>query len=100
MTTVLKILESLDTDEGLEVSKLEKTLKINKKIDRENLGIAINALTKLGIIQNINDEVQDFIIINEKDFGYKNFINLIGIDSPGLTSSMAIAKYVKDLIRI
>ena len=29
---------------------------------------------------------------------YDNFINLIGIESPGLTSSLAIAKYVKSII--
>ena len=41
----------------------------------------------------------DFIIQNESRSGFDNFINLIGIDSPGLTSSLAIAKYVYDLIR-
>ncbi len=40
----------------------------------------------------------DFIIKNEKNNGYNNFINLIGIDSPGLTSSLAIARYVVSLI--
>jgi len=40
----------------------------------------------------------DFVIKNEYNDGYNNFINLIGIDSPGLTSSLAIAEYVKDLI--
>tara|TARA_B100000965_G_scaffold92076_2_gene75033 strand:+ start:6505 stop:7587 length:1083 start_codon:yes stop_codon:yes gene_type:complete len=40
----------------------------------------------------------DFVIENELKKGYKNFINLIGIDSPGLTSSLAIAQYVKRLI--
>ena len=28
----------------------------------------------------------------------ENFINLIGIESPGLTSSLSIAKYVKKII--
>ncbi|KAI9280190.1 L-2-hydroxyglutarate dehydrogenase [Umbelopsis sp. AD052] len=39
---------------------------------------------------------QDFIIREEADF--KNFYNLIGIESPGLTSSLAIAEYVVDLM--
>ena len=38
----------------------------------------------------------DFVI--ERDPKYQNCINLIGIDSPGLTSSLAIAKYVKQLL--
>ncbi|WP_413684721.1 RNB domain-containing ribonuclease [Prochlorococcus sp. MIT 1011] len=56
MTSVLKILESLERDDGLEVSKLEKSLKLTKKLDRDNLHIAIKALSKLGIVQYINDE--------------------------------------------
>ncbi len=56
MTSVLKILESLDTENGLEVSKLQKSLKLTKKIDRDNLHIAIKALTKLGIVQSMSDE--------------------------------------------
>ena len=38
----------------------------------------------------------DFVI--ERDPKYQNCINLIGIDSPGLTSSLAIAKYIKQLL--
>lgn len=38
----------------------------------------------------------DFII--EKHKLYSNVINLVGIDSPGLTASLAIARYVKGLI--
>tara|TARA_Y100001968_G_scaffold314555_1_gene340089 strand:- start:196 stop:2487 length:2292 start_codon:yes stop_codon:yes gene_type:complete len=56
MTTVLKILEYLDKEDGLEVSKLEKSLKLTKRIDKDNLNIAIKALTKLGIVQNLKDE--------------------------------------------
>ena len=56
MTSVLKILESLEREDGLEVSKLEKSLKLTKKHDRDNLQIAIKALSKLGIVQYINDE--------------------------------------------
>ena len=48
--------------------------------------------------QNINEARHDFTIINETKRGFNNFINLIGIESPGLTSCLAIAKYVKTLI--
>ena len=41
---------------------------------------------------------EDFIINNETEKGYHNFINLIGIESPGLTASLAIAEFVKDII--
>ncbi len=56
MTSVLKILDSLDSENGLEISKLEKSLKLTKKLDRDNLHIAIKALTKLGLVKNTNDE--------------------------------------------
>ena len=39
----------------------------------------------------------DFVI--EPDKKYPNAIQLVGIDSPGLTSSLAIAKYVRTLIK-
>ena len=45
------------------------------------------------------DNFNDFIIKNESDVGYENFINLIGIDSPGVTSCLAIASYVNDILR-
>ena len=49
-------------------------------------------------IQQAGEPIHDFIITNELDNGYDNFINLIGIESPGLTSSLAIAEYVKSII--
>ena len=39
---------------------------------------------------------QDFII--RKEEGYEGFVNLLGIESPGLTSSLAIAEMVEDLL--
>ena len=36
----------------------------------------------------------DFLILTEQDHGQPNFVSLLGIESPGLTASMAIARYV------
>lgn len=41
---------------------------------------------------------RDFIIRNEKGKGHPNLINLIGIESPGLTSCLAIAEYVSEVM--
>jgi len=41
--------------------------------------------------------VKDFIIKSEKG-DFEGLINLIGIESPGLTSSPAIARYVVKLL--
>tara|TARA_Y100001970_G_scaffold279218_1_gene386146 strand:+ start:2456 stop:3541 length:1086 start_codon:yes stop_codon:yes gene_type:complete len=49
-------------------------------------------------LQAEGQSFEDFYINNEFNNGVKNFINLIGIDSPGLTSSLAIAEYVETLI--
>lgn len=40
----------------------------------------------------------DFVIVNEAAKGLPNLINLIGIESPGLTSSLAIADYAVKLM--
>lgn len=39
---------------------------------------------------------QDFVI--NKEEGFEGFVNLVGIESPGLTSSMAIAEMVEGLL--
>jgi len=49
-------------------------------------------------LQNKGEGFRDFVIENEKEKGFPNFINLIGIESPGLTSCLAISKYVENLI--
>ncbi len=42
---------------------------------------------------------KDYIIRNEADKGLDGFINLVGIESPGLTSSPAIARMVLGILR-
>ena len=41
--------------------------------------------------------VPDFVIVHEKEKGLEGFVNLIGIESPGLTASPAIARFVERL---
>ena len=50
-------------------------------------------------LQKEAEEFRDFVISDEADKGFPGFINLIGIESPGLTACLAIAKYVKELLR-
>ena len=45
-----------------------------------------------------NAPYNDFLITSEQDHGLPGLINLFGIESPGLTSSMAIAEHVKALL--
>jgi len=50
-------------------------------------------------LQGPDDGFKDFVIKEEKDLGFEGFINLIGIESPGLTASPAIAKMVKGMLK-
>jgi L-2-hydroxyglutarate oxidase LhgO len=49
--------------------------------------------------QRKGDPARDFYIMEESERGFKGLINLIGMESPGLTSCIAIAKYVDGLIK-
>ncbi len=49
-------------------------------------------------LQAKGEPVKDYIIRHEADRGLSGLINLIGIESPGLTASPAIAKYVRQLL--
>ncbi len=50
-------------------------------------------------LQGPKDGFRDFYISEETDKGLPGMINLIGIESPGLTASLAIAKYVDSLLK-
>jgi len=49
-------------------------------------------------LQNLSQPLNDFVINEENLKGFPQLVNLIGIESPGLTSCLAIANYVKNLI--
>jgi len=50
-------------------------------------------------LQGPTDPVRDFYIQEESGRGLPRLINLIGIESPGLTASLSIADYVSFLIK-
>ena len=64
MTSVLKILENLDREDGLEVSKLEKSLKLTKKTDRDNLNIALKG-KKVFTASDIQAATDQFEVLNK-----------------------------------
>lgn len=49
-------------------------------------------------LQGPNDPFKDFLIQSQQQHNVQGLINLFGIDSPGLTSSLAIAEYIDELI--
>ncbi len=54
-------------------------------------------LHQAGINAKLNG-TSDFVV--ERDSAYPNCVHLLGINSPGLTSSLAIARYVADLLEL
>ncbi|HEY4612255.1 MAG TPA: NAD(P)/FAD-dependent oxidoreductase, partial [Bacteroidota bacterium] len=50
-------------------------------------------------LQRKGEPPKDFVIVHENERGLEGFVNLIGMDSPGLTASLAIARYVEGLLR-
>jgi L-2-hydroxyglutarate oxidase LhgO len=49
-------------------------------------------------LQKAGEALRDYYIMEESGRGYPGFINLIGMESPALTSSLAIAEYVESLV--
>lgn len=49
-------------------------------------------------LQGPGDDFRDFVITHEEKAGFPGLINLIGIESPGLTCCLAIARYVSTLM--
>ena len=51
-------------------------------------------------IQNRDEKMKDFSIMGSKDHGVDGLINIQGIESPGVTSCLAIGEYVKHMINL
>ena len=50
-------------------------------------------------LQGPGDGFRDFVISDETKQGLPGLINLIGIESPGLTASLAIGRYVAEMMK-
>jgi len=50
-------------------------------------------------LQGPGEDVRDFVISEESRLGFPGWVNLVGIESPGLTACMAIAKRVSNLVQ-
>jgi len=49
-------------------------------------------------LQGPGEDFRDFVIAHEEKIGFPGLINLIGIESPGLTAALAIARYVRTMM--
>jgi L-2-hydroxyglutarate oxidase LhgO len=49
-------------------------------------------------LQEPDEDFRDFVIVHEEKAGFPGLVNLIGIESPGLTAAPAIAGYVGRMV--
>jgi len=75
----------------------EDIVKYLPTIKKENLHPDMSGIRAK--LQAPGDPVRDFTITHEEDKGYPGLINLIGIESPGLTSSPAIAEMIGEIVQ-
>ena len=83
-------------DEAKRRAFAESVRRILPKIKDDDLSPDMSGIRPK--IQAKGDPPRDFVIRHESDKGLSGLISLIGIESPGLTASPAIAKYVRALM--
>jgi len=82
-------------DEARLTSFGEAVRRLIPAISNEDLSPDISGIRAK--LQGEDQAFRDFVIVEEKNRGLLGLVNLIGIDSPGLTSAPAIAEYVARL---
>lgn len=85
-----------DVDESLKDKFYQAISKYFPQVERDKLQPAYSGIRPK--LQGVNDGFKDFAIHCYQQHNIKGLINLFGIDSPGLTSSLAIADYVAKAI--
>lgn len=91
-------INSLDytVDAGKRDAFYENAAGIIKGLDKESFVPDMAGIRPK--LQGQGEETKDFVIADETAKGFPGLINLIGIESPGLTASLAIAKQTNNLV--
>lgn len=96
----VKYLETNSYDYKLTPSKQESFFKSARKflpfLELDDIAPEMAGIRPK--IQKPGEPQKDFYIMEESERGLPGLINLIGMESPGLTSSIAISNYVNELI--
>jgi L-2-hydroxyglutarate oxidase LhgO len=90
------------------VEKIDYTVESEEKEFREDVRRFVPKISDHEIhedssgirpkLQGPKDGFRDFVIRHEADRGFFGLINLVGIESPGLTAAVAISEYVADIV--
>jgi len=96
----IEYLGSRDTDYSVDLGKRDSFCESVRAflpfIQRDDLSVDTSGIRPK--LQGPGDGFRDFVVRHESDAGYEGFIDLIGIESPGLTASPAIARIVEELV--
>ncbi|MDD3050167.1 MAG: NAD(P)/FAD-dependent oxidoreductase [Candidatus Cloacimonetes bacterium] len=82
-----------------EHSKNDFLKAVNKYIDIDSENLHPDDTGIRSKLQGPSDSFHDFYIREENDKGFPGLINLIGIESPGLTSALSIAELVRKILK-
>ncbi len=95
----VRYLERIDyaIDEAQRVPVAHSVRKFLPFIEPEDLAPEVAGIRPT--LQGPGDEFRDFVITKESRRGLPGLINLVGIESPGLTSAPAIAQLVSGMVR-
>jgi len=85
--------EDYDVNLDLKEKFVNSVKRYFPKLEADNLSPAY-----AGIRPKLSAEGVDFCIQTSDIHGLEGLINLFGMESPGMTSSLAIGKYVKDIL--
>ncbi len=93
-------LNGRDIDYGVDSSQRDAFFESAKRflpfLEKQDLYPAYSGVRPK--IQKPGESFKDFVILEEKARGFPDYFNLIGIESPGLTASLAIGNYINELI--
>ena len=87
--------ENYEVPESLRLNFYESVKRYLPWIQLENLQPAYAGIRPK--LHGPNETFADFLIQTEAEHGMKGLVNLLGIESPGITASLAIAKRVVEL---
>ena len=87
---------SFDVDSSRKKYFQEKIVAYFPSVDTEKLHAAYSGI-RPKLIDNEDNLCDDFIVEHVRDQNWEA-INLMGIESPGLTSSLAIAEHVEAIL--
>ena len=89
--------ENIDDYDVKENRKVEFTAEILKYFPSLDVNLLTASYSGIRPIMNKKDKsMRDFVIDNDQNHHISGLINLYGIESPGLTSSLSLAKYITD----